>query len=230
MIRAVVFDLDGTLYDYDAAHAPAFRALTAYAGEHLSLAPERFEALYGEADRALRARCGGGSAVHNRLLRCQVLLERIEKPIAHAPRMAEAYWSTLLNAMRPMPGAREALSALKAAGLTVGVGTNMTARLQYVKLERLGLTPLVDFIVTSEEVGAEKPDARLFECCAMKAGCAAEACLYVGDNPLSDALAALRAGMRAAWLCRADAPGDAAPGAAVIRALSELPDLVDKIP
>ena len=39
-IRAVVFDLDNTLYDYDAAHAPAFRALTDFACREFGLTPE----------------------------------------------------------------------------------------------------------------------------------------------------------------------------------------------
>ena len=41
-LKAVVFDLDNTLYDYDAAHAPAFEALTRFACREFGLTPEEF--------------------------------------------------------------------------------------------------------------------------------------------------------------------------------------------
>ena len=74
------------------------------------------------------------------------------------------------EATRGAPGAAEALDGLKAMGLAEGIGTNMTADYQFAKLERLGLMERVDFLVTSEEAGAEKPDPRLFALCAEKAG------------------------------------------------------------
>ena len=81
MLRAVLFDLDNTLYSYDEAHAAAWLALTDYARENLGLTPERFEALHREADRALRAHAGGPcAAVHNRLIRYQLLLEALGQP------------------------------------------------------------------------------------------------------------------------------------------------------
>lgn len=227
MIRAVLFDIDNTLYSYDGAHRQAWSALTDYAREWLKLPAERFEALHREAARTLTARCGGGcAAVHNRLIRYQILLEGAGLPIRHAPEMAELYWSTLLDAARPFPGTAEGLSLLREAGYTVGVGTNMTADRQFEKLERLGLIDLVDFMVTSEEVGAEKPDRRLFDCCAEKAGCPASACAFVGDDPKSDVLGALGAGMHPVRFCPAPPEDAPAPDVPRISRLTELPALL----
>ncbi|MBR1821856.1 MAG: HAD family hydrolase [Clostridia bacterium] len=227
MLKAVIFDIDNTLYDYDAAHAPAFQALTAFACETFSLTPQRFAELHRSAERELEIRCGGNcAAVHNRLLRYQALLERLGQPIAYAPGMSKLYWSTLLEAMRPYPDAVETMARLKAMGLTIGIGTNMTAENQYEKLARIGAMPYVDFMVTSEEVTAEKPDRRLFDACAKKAGCAPEACAFVGDSVSKDVRGAMNAGMRAIWFCREGEPDRAIPGATTIRALSELPELL----
>ena len=226
MIKSIIFDLDDTLYDYTTAHARAISRVANYAQVNLGLSRDRFEALHREAFRRLEARLGSCSAIHNRLIRYQTLLESAEKPIAHAPEMEELYWSTLLDIIRPQPGAVETLGALRLSGLTIGVGTNMTANWQFAKLKRLGLMAYVDFIVTSEEAGVEKPAAQLFELCIEKAGCAPEECAFVGDSLLSDALGAQAAGIAAYWYCPKGAPEDVPEGITPIRAFSELPALL----
>ena len=220
---AVVFDLDNTLYSYDKAHAAAWAALLALAQRELSLSPERFGALHAEASRILTERCGGGPAIHNRLIRFQILLELAQLPFGRAPELADCYWNTLLRAMEPEPGARETLLRLKQMGLRTGVGTNMTADRQFDKLRLLGLTPYVDFLVTSEELGVEKPDARLFALCAQKAGTVPERCVFVGDSLTKDASAAQAAGMQGVWYCPG-AERQAPEGIWTVRTLPEIPE------
>ena len=224
-MKAVIFDLDNTLYSYDRAHAAAWTALCRHVRDRLGLEEPRFLALHDAASRVLTGRCGGGPAIHNRLIRFQILLELAGLPIAEAPAMADCYWSTLLDRMEAEPGAAETLRALRSMGLRVGVGTNMTADRQFEKLERLGLLRELDFLVSSEELGVEKPDPRLFALCAEKAGAAPEACCFVGDSLEKDALAALRAGLRGVWYCPGGS-GAAPEGVARIRALGELPALL----
>ena len=223
MPRAIVFDLDGTLYDYDPAHAAGFAAVTAWAGEHFGLTPEAFRALHREGDRLLRAHAGESvAAIHSRLLRYQLMCELLGQPIVHAPRMAETYWTAFFGEVKPEPGTRETLIKLRKQGYRVGCGTNMTAGRQYGKLERLGLLDALDFLVTSEEVSAEKPDARLFACCAQKAGCEAARCLFVGDDAEKDVWGAHRAGMRTIYLARKEEVPALPEGTAVIRRIPEL--------
>ena len=223
-IHCVIFDLDNTLYSYDRAHAAAYAALLDLAQRDLSLSPDRFNALHAQASRILTARCGGGPAIHNRLIRYQIMLELAHLPIGAAPDLANCYWHTLLDHMEPEPGAAQTLTALRAAGLRVGVGTNMTADWQYEKLRRLGLLPLVDFLVTSEEINAEKPDQRLFDLCAQKAGVPLAACAFVGDSLEKDALAARRAGMTGLWYCPQGTP--APEGVTAINDLRALPGIL----
>ena len=85
--------------------------------------------------------------------------------------------------------------------------------------------PLVDFLVTSEELGVEKPDPRLFALCAEKAGVPPKVCAFVGDSLEKDALAARWAGMAGAWYCpKGSEP--APEGVPVVRSLGELPELL----
>ena len=221
---AVIFDLDNTLYSYDRAHAAAFAAVKALARRELSLPPARFDELHTRANEVLAQRCGGGSAIHNRLIRYQILLELLDRPIALAPELARCYWSTFLKALEPTPGVREALIRLKEAGLRIGVGTNMTADLQFEKLRLLDLAQVVDFLVTSEEAGAEKPDRRLFALCAEKAGTVPERCVFVGDSLTNDAAAANAAGMLGVWY--RPGAGQAPDGVLTVGSISALPALL----
>lgn len=230
MIQALIFDIDNTLYSYDAAHKIAFQTLADSFCGTFGVSREQFSQLHREADQILRARVGQPcAAIHNRLIRYQIMLEQIGKPVSYAPGLAGMYWDTLLSNMQCAPGAQQCLSFLKSAGYTVGIGTNMTADYQFAKLERLGLLDYVDFLVSSEEAGAEKPDGRLFACCVEKAGCRAETCMFVGDSLEGDALGAMRAGLRPVWLCGETATVDVPAGVEVVHSLADIPDLLQSI-
>lgn len=227
MIKALIYDIDNTLYCYDDAHEAALRALADAAHQTLGVGAEEFLALHAQAMGIQQERAGIQSAgIHNRLIRCQIILERLGQPVSHAPRMAEIYWSAFLSHMRPFPGAEASMAFAKAAGLAVGIGTNMTADYQFLKLERLGLMKYVDFMVTSEEAGAEKPDGRLFDLCVKKAGCSAGECAFVGDSLEFDALGARRAGLLPVWLRAAGDRTQAPSGVHCLSALDELPNLL----
>lgn len=227
-MKALIFDIDNTLYDYDTAHAAALRAVFDKTGQTLGLSAERFTALHQEAFQIQTDRIGTQcAAIHNRLIRCQIMLEQIGKPISYAPQMTGIYWSAFLAHMHLTPGAEECLSSSKKAGYLIGIGTNMTADYQYAKLDRLGLLRYVDFMVTSEEAGVEKPEPKFFDLCVKKAGCSAGECVFIGDNLAYDVLGAKQAGLHPVWLCPVTPQEE--PPAARIRSLEELPDLLQSL-
>ena len=202
MIKAVVFDIDNTLYSYDDAHAVAWEALCTYAKEHLHMDADTFLANHKAAQQIVKARLGADcAALHNRQLRYQILLEENRKPLHHAIAMNALYWDTLITAARPAPGIGDCLHALKQAGFILGIGTDMTIDYQLKKLVALQMLPLFDFIVSSEEVNVEKPHKKLFACCAHKANVPPEECLFVGDNLKKDVYGASHAGMESVWYC-----------------------------
>ena len=67
-------------------------------------------------------------------------------------------------------------------------------------VRRIGIDHLFDFVVTSEEVEASKPNPIIFSVAASKAGIKMEDILHVGDDPVKDVLGAIDAGARAAWV------------------------------
>ncbi len=229
MIKAAVFDLDNTLYDYDDAHAAAFSALCGYAARELDMSREEFARMHADTLRELAAEMGEVAATHNRMIRYQRILEKRGLPLSpHLVRMTSAYWDTFLSAAVPYESAAPLLALLRERGVRTGVCTNMTHRMQVLKMEKMGFLPLVDFVVSSEEAGCEKPLAGIFGLSIRKAGCAPDECLFIGDSPKHDIAGALAAGMRAACLVMPGkrAAGVGETGVPVITDLMQAADLI----
>lgn len=204
MTRTVFFDVDSTLYSEKKAHAAAMGKLYRYGRETLSLDPETMDRLIGESRRTVYERLGyDNAAIHNRLIRFQGLAEGLPENrndrYIRALEMYHIYWGAYLEAMEPEPYIRELIGALRGAGIRVGVGTDMTAYMQYKKLEKLGLLSEIQYIVTSEEAGAEKPSPKFFRLCIEKAGCRPGECVFIGDNLKKDVEGSVAAGMRGIW-------------------------------
>lgn len=96
---------------------------------------------------------------------------------------------------------RPALERLRTAGLRCGVISNWDRRLEHL-LEGLGLTSLLDTVVSSACVGLHKPDPRIFELACERVGVDTCAAAHVGDHFYSDILGAQAAGMRAVLVDR----------------------------
>ena len=198
MVKAVIFDLDNTLYDYTSNDIVAMHALCAFAKEHFNLDEESFRKVYTEARRIVKNRLTEGAAQHNRMLFLQTALEIIGKnPFHYAIEMYETYWGTFLKNMTLYDGALEFLQILKAEGFKIAICTDMTAHIQYRKIKQLGISNLIDVIVTSEEVGVEKPSPLIFERVLEKLKVDASEAAYFGDSFMKDIEGSANCGMKA---------------------------------
>src|SRR5262245_44891777 len=98
-------------------------------------------------------------------------------------------WSQVL------PGVPDALQALRAAGLRLVVVSNSDGTIE-AGLRQMGLRDLVDAVIDSAVVGAEKPDPAIFHHALAAAGTRPERTLHVGDLYHVDVVGARRAGLR----------------------------------
>lgn len=202
-IKSVLFDIDNTLYDYDSADAQAKEAVYAYCWQQFCWKVSETKTYLQEAQVQIKNHIkkvsGKDTAViHNRLIRFQKMLENQHRPLMpHAISLYNIYWDTLISSMEVSEGMTDYIKSLKQNGICIGIATDMTAHIQFRKLEKLSLLSLVDFVVTSEEAGCEKPEKAFYELCIEKAGCLPEECLMIGDSLEKDVLGAKAAGMQA---------------------------------
>jgi putative hydrolase of the HAD superfamily len=122
----------------------------------------------------------------------------------------------------PFPDAIPALSELRERGLTVVIASNWDCSLSDW-LRPAGILELVDGVVTSAEVGAAKPNPRVFQRALGLAGVEPGEALHVGDKVDNDVEGAAAAGVRAVLIQR---EGDPPAGVDSIRSLSELSALL----
>ncbi|RXJ71048.1 noncanonical pyrimidine nucleotidase, YjjG family [Veronia nyctiphanis] len=83
----------------------------------------------------------------------------------------------------------------------LGIVTNGFTELQQIRLERTGMKPFFQHVFISEEIGVAKPDPKIFEHALEVMGKPDRAkVLMVGDNPHSDVLGGMNAGIDTCWL------------------------------
>jgi len=107
----------------------------------------------------------------------------------------QASRGTLFEETRPV------LFELQRRGVALGVISNHNDALREI-LAFHGLLRPFATVTYSQEVGAEKPDRRVFDLALARAGCAAGEAIHVGDSWAADYLGAKAVGMRAIWLNR----------------------------
>ena len=209
-LKAVLFDLDDTLYDQQHNSRSALQALYDRYPVVQSVTFEEFEEQHIEflEHYHLRVLSGEMTLDQARFARFRGLLSLHEpNPDFGMVYSAQAlYRETYLANERLIAGTLPLLERLRADGLKIGLLTNSTVNEQTGKIQRLGLVPLLDVVVISEAVGCAKPDPRIFTQTLEKLQCNCEEVIMFGDSWTNDVQGARAVGIRAVWLNRYGRP------------------------
>ena len=197
--KHVFFDLDRTLWDFDAAAEVAFEQIyEKYNLKSLGIpSAHEFHEVYHPLNEALWVLYRADKITKEELNRTRFL-----KPLEHygihdvelADHLSEdyVYWSPRI--VRLIPGTMELLEYLKPK-YHLHLITNGFEEVQDTKLTLSGMKPYFETLTVSEEVGVKKPNPEIFQYALRKANAKAEESLMIGDEMAVDIDGARAAGM-----------------------------------
>ena len=201
--RAVVFDLDDTLYPEHEYVLSGFRAAAEWA-ERRGL--DSADASFAELQSMFRQGVRGDT--FNRWLASKGL------PTELASEMVEAYRVHTPGCLRPYPGVVNLLRQLHGT-VRLGLVSDGYLAVQRAKFVALGLGGFFSAVVFSDELGREhwKPSRRPFERVMSVLDMPARDAVYVADNCAKDFVGARSAGLATVWArhsggdyCKEDPP------------------------
>lgn len=199
--KNLIIDFDNTLYGYDIPHKLAQSEVFNLFSTKFHIDLKKTEATYMSARLKTHLELPTRAASHNRLLYFQKMLELNElNGMKYALALYNCYWDTFLNNMSLFDTVFEFLEKQRSNGGKVCILTDLTAHIQFRKIEKLGLDDYVDFLVTSEEVGVEKPHPYMFSRALQKLGCETSDALMIGDSWGKDIVGANAMGIRSIWI------------------------------
>ena len=199
-IRAISFDGDGTLWDFEQVMRHSLQCVL----EELSrinpgvaslLDVEKMVSIRKSVAEELKGRVTNLEAI--RLEAFRRTLQIIGKPDdALASHLNQLYLKHRFEDIKLFEDVIPTLEALH-KNYRLGLVSNGNSY-----PERCGLEGIFAFVVFAQDHGIEKPDAEIFHIAMRKAGCSKGEFLHIGDSLADDVVGAANAGIRCVWLNR----------------------------
>ncbi|WES64985.1 HAD family hydrolase [Microbacter sp. GSS18] len=208
-IRAVFFDLDGTLlrddrmssvieavaFDLARTH-PQLRVRTLLARQH-----QVWQEHWDEAGEDWLLGRIPADAVTREVWRRTLASLGVDDP-AVVERAVAMHMAAEEESHTLYEESADVLAALRERGLLLGLITNGASDLQRAKIRAAGIEDAFDTVLVSGELGVLKPTEEIFQQGLRRLDVAASEALHVGDNLESDVAGARGAGLRAVWVDR----------------------------
>ncbi len=192
-MRAILWDVDGVIIDSGEQHRRAWTAMAAERG--LPFSDTDFWTTFGMRNQDIIPQVFGVRAP--------------DQVAALAERKEELYRDLLRREAAALPGARELMGALHAAGYRQALGSSAPIANIEAIIELLGIRPWLDGYVSGERMARGKPAPDIFLAGAAMLGADPARCLVIEDAP-AGVQAARAGGMRCVAVRRAEQPD--APG------------------
>jgi HAD superfamily hydrolase (TIGR01549 family) len=234
-IKAVLFDLDGTLRFNLPAPGEVFiehvRSLGLPASEEQRIISERWEYEYFASSLEVQEDYAKYKDDRNafwvNFTRRRLLSLGLHVDRAHelAPRVSD-HMNTMYKPQAHIPQEVHALlKHLQESSYILGVVSNRDVSFQE-ELKELKLDSYFQFTVAAGEVQSYKPDPLIFQHALGLSGTSAAETMYVGDNYYADIVGALRAGLRPVLYDPSGLFPEAVDGCSVIKHYSEFYSLL----
>lgn len=195
---AVLIDTDNTLYAYEPARIAAENFVFDRIHEDYSIPHHEVSKLFDQSRLYIKSRLGPTPSSHSRLLYFQRLIELLDNKtnLLAALDYEQTFWREFLFNAPLFPGVQAFIDAIQALGIPIAVVTDLTSHIQLKKLCFFNLQDTFDAVVTSEEVGYDKPDPRNFDLALTKLNIPPSDLVWmIGDSSAADICGGLRYGL-----------------------------------
>ena len=215
--NTIIIDLDDTLYNYQTCHKIALKQVFLNLQEKTNnlISISELDEIYKNINNKLKIELQGTSSSHNKSIYFKQLLESIKINTSiddniknheylslnynYLSTINDLYWSVFYDNMVCNEGVKTFLEWNKQIGVKIGVLTDYETEYQIIKLKKLGLIKYIDIVVTSEEVGIEKPSVQMFQTILYKLKADVDTTIMIGDNFDKDIVGALNLNMYSYW-------------------------------
>ncbi|MCM3717579.1 HAD family hydrolase [Fictibacillus phosphorivorans] len=179
MIKALVFDFDGTILDTETQHYYAFQEMFNEHGSELPLE------VWGQY-----------IGTHSKFNPYEYLEKQINKKLNHDELRTKKTERALalIKEQKPLPGIENYLRAAKELGLKIGLASSSSRKWVIEHLERIGLAHYFEVIKTADDVEMVKPDPSLYTKTIKELGVKPEEAIAFEDS-VNGSIAAKKAGL-----------------------------------
>lgn len=187
-VKAILLDLDNTLYKYEPCHQYALKICWQYFQKDNLISFAQFKKNYGIAKKEIKKYAGGQAASHSRFLYFQRFLEKLrgKTDIILTMRLEKLYWQSFLKKMKLFDGVLDFLEECRKNNIKVCLITDLTAKIQFEKIRHLKIGKYFDFVVSSEEAGRDKPHQNIFKLALGKLKMNPKNVVLIGDDREKD--------------------------------------------
>lgn len=219
MIKAVLFDLDGTLLNRNESVLHfAERQYNRIIESTSDISKQTYISRFITLDE-----------------KGYVWKDKVYQQLVEEFHLAGITWQELLQdyveefpySCVPFSYLKEMLAQLSSAGLRLGIISNGYGRFQQSNIESLGIEHFFDAILISEWEGLRKPDPAIFLRALQRLEVNPEESLFIGDHPRNDIEAARNVGMLGVWKENSD--WSSAGMDYIVKDLAEIPMLIKKL-
>ncbi|WP_226577382.1 HAD family hydrolase [Halobacillus litoralis] len=219
MIKAVIFDLDGTLLNRDASVEEFIEKQYDRWGKFLHHIPRR---KYMERFIALDHR----GYVWKDIVYQKMIDELSIKGLTWED-LLQDYSDYFIDSCVPFPHLKDMLEELKHDHFHIGIITNGKGQFQMDNIKALGIHHYTDTILISDWEGVKKPDPLIFQRAADSLDVSIQECVFIGDHPEKDVKAAKDTGMKGVW--KRDDEWSGVEADAVVDDLCAIPRLIQQM-
>ena len=196
--KGVLLDIDNTIYNYDVCNEYAINILFSNITKIVPTTQEIVEEQYLKSRQTINKQLYGLASSHSRFLYIQLTLEKFLRKTAFLEtlKMEKLYWDSFFQKMKIDKDANLFINQCKIHKIPICCITDLTVEIQFRKILKLNIEDKINFIVTSEESGAEKPNKKIFDLALEKLNLNYNEVIMCGDNISKDMKGAQALGIK----------------------------------